>query len=121
MTIASGILASLLIVIGAQEAPAPTPVEAPAAPQPTAAPERPKGFDLARLKVDQCPGERFDFKVADGSNVALCSNAGASKDEIAAMLESAISQLESTDRMRAAVRDEIVAQIRTKVAEVRAR
>ena len=122
MTIVSGIILALLLASGVpQDAPAPDPAPEQAASQPAAEPERPKGFDLARLKIDQCPGERFDFEVGDGSKVGLCSNAGASNDEIAAMLESAIKQLESTDRMRPEVRDAIVVQMRTKVEEVRAR
>lgn len=81
-------------------------------------------FDLAKVKIAGCAGERFDFVLGEpsaGTKVSLCSNAGASKDEIAAMLESAIRELESTDRIGAGKRDSIVAQIRGKIAEVRAR
>ena len=102
--------------------------EAPAAPavDSSAPAQDANSFDLARTKLAQCPGERFDFEVADqpgakGTSVALCSDAGASKDQISAMLESAVRQLESTDRMSPENRDQIVAQIRAKLAEVQAR
>ena len=51
-----------------------------------------RSFDLAKVKIDGCAGERFDFALPEspGTKVSLCSNAGASKDEKAAMLESAI-------------------------------
>ena len=95
---------------------------AQAAPGPASpAAEASKGFDLARLKIEQCPGERFDFQAGERTKVGLCSQAGATKDEIAAMLESAIKQLESSDRMAVDARDVIVAQMRDKLAEVRAR
>lgn len=112
MTVSTMILAATLVLSGfSQDAPA----------QPVAEPEKPEKFDLARLKIDQCPGERFDFQAGERTKVGLCSKAGASKDEIAKMLESAIQQLGSTDRMRADSRDIIVAQIRAKLVEVRAR
>ena len=53
--------------------------------------------------------------------MSLCSNPGASKDEIAAMLESAIGQLEATDRMQPESRDGMIALIRAKLEEVRQR
>lgn len=112
MTVSTMVLAATLVLSGfSQDAPA----------QPVAEPEKAEKFDLARLKIDQCPGERFDFLAGERTKVGLCSKAGASKDEIAKMLESAIQQLESTDRMRADSRDIIVAQIRAKLVEVRAR
>lgn len=98
--------ASLAASAVVQAAPAPAPASS---------------FDLAKLKIDQCPGERFDFAAGEKTKVGLCGKAGASKDEIAAMLQSAIGQLESSDRMRAESRDRIVAQIRAKLDEVRAR
>ncbi|MBA3526944.1 MAG: hypothetical protein M3438_01390 [Pseudomonadota bacterium] len=110
MTVTTTIFGALLA--------ASSPVQA--APAATA-PEASKSFDLARLKFDQCPGERFDFQVSEQTKVELCSKAGASKDEIAQMLMSAIRQLESGDRIRAASLDQIVAQIRVKLAEVQAR
>ena len=90
---------------------------------PPDAPQDASSFDLARVKIDGCAGERFDFAVPEspGTKVSLCSNAGASKDENAAMLESAIAQLEATDRMQPEMRDGIVALIRAKVEEVRQR
>lgn len=105
MTASTAIFGALLLASGAiQDAPAPA-----------------GSFDLAKLKIDQCPGERFDFAADDKIKVGLCSKAGASKDEIAAMLQSAIAQLESSDRIRTDARDAIVAQIRAKLDEVRAR
>lgn len=101
-----------------QEAPPVAAQSAPAAELPAG---EQKAFDLAQLKIAQCPGERFDFHVGEQTKVGLCSKAGASKDEIAAMLESAIAQLESSNRMQPESRDQIIAQIRAKVAEVRAR
>ena len=121
MTAAAVLLASLVMMSGvaaAQEVPPAGPQTAPA----QAAPSEPaESFDLARLKIDQCPGERFDFEAAGQTKVGLCSKAGASNEEIAKMLESAIGQLEATDRMRAEARDQLIAQIRAKIAEVRAR
>lgn len=109
--VSTGVIGAFLLVSGfvqqAQDAPASTAGQS--------------SFDLARLKIDQCPGERFDFQAGETTKVGLCSKAGASNAEIAVMLESAIRQLESTDKMNADKRDEIVAQIRSKLVEVRAR
>lgn len=111
---------ALMMSVLAQDAPIAPPVQQGEA-QPAADPAASKSFDLARLKIDQCPGERFDFQASEDVKVGLCSKAGASNEEIAAMLESAIRQLEATDRMEAGARDAIVGQIRSKLAEVRDR
>lgn len=129
MTGLSIVLGALLIAAPAyaqQDAAAANSPSAKATAPADSAAEKPSGFDLARLKLAQCSGERFDFEVADqpgarGTKVSLCSNAGASKEEIAAMLESAIRQLESTDRISASNRDQVVAQIRAKLVEVQSR
>ena len=125
MTPTSMVFGALLLATPAlaqarQEAPNPPTVERSAPAQDA------NSFDLARTKLAQCPGERFDFEVADqpgakGTKVALCSDAGAGKEQVSAMLESAIRQLDSTDRMSPENRDQIVAQIRAKLAEVLAR
>lgn len=109
------VLATPGLALARQDAPVPAPTA-----------DDSNSFDLARTKIAQCPGERFDFEVADkasakGTKVALCSNPGASKDDVAAMLESAIRQLESTDRMSPENRDQSVAQIRARLVEILAR
>ena len=101
----------------------PAPPEAETPGEPIAAAD---SFDLARAKIDGCPGERFDFEIADaptakGTKVSLCSKQGASNADIARMLRSAITQLEATDRMAPLTREQLVALIRTKIAEVEAR
>ena len=136
MTISSIVLGALLFAQPLPDEPPPaeapvveetTPVvaetapDAPAAAVAPAAPEARTAFDLNQLKMTQCQGERFEFKASEATKVKLCSNAGASKEEVAAMLQSAIAQLEATDRLRAESRDVIVAQIRAKLAEVQAR
>lgn len=113
-TILGALLLATSAVAQAQDAAPPGPSAVESAPTQDA-----NSFDLARTKIAQCPGERFDFEAAaKGTKVALCGNAGASKEEIAAMLESAIRQLEATDRMSPENRDQIVAQIRAKLVEV---
>lgn len=110
-------MAFIEIVLGALLSAAPVQAQQ-AAPDPA---QDAASFDLAKVKIAGCAGERFDFVLGTGPKVSLCSNAGASKEEIAAMLESAIRQLESTDRMSAGDRDAFIAQIRDKITEVRAR
>ncbi len=122
MTFSTMILAATLVLSGFQDAPASVSAEVEqSAAAPAVEPEKAEKFDLARLKFDQCQGERFDFQASEQTRVGLCGKAGASRDEIATMLESAIRQLESTDRIRPESRERIVAQIRAKLVEVRAR
>ncbi len=117
-TILGALLLATSAVAQAQDAAPPSPPTV----EPTAPTEDANSFDLARTKIAQCPGERFDFEAAaTGTKVALCSNSGAAKEEIAAMLESAIRQLEATDRMSPENRDQIVAQIRARLVEVQSR
>jgi Holliday junction resolvasome RuvABC endonuclease subunit len=116
------VLGALFFAQPLQDAP---PPESVAVEQETlenaAAPEVSKSFDLNRLKMAQCGGERFEFAAGEATKVKLCSNAGATKEEVAVMLESAIAKLEASDRIRAESRDAIVAQIRARLDEVRAR
>ncbi len=122
MTISSIVLGALVFAQPLQDAP---PPESPAVEQETvetvAAPEASKSFDLNRLKMAQCAGERFEFAVGEFTKVKLCSKAGASNQDIAVMLESAIVKLEASERMKAESRDAIVAQVRARLDEVRAR
>ncbi len=89
---------------------------------PLAAQPETSDFDLAREreKVRECEGEKFVFAWGAGARptrVTLCSNKGASSEEVVGMLEEAAAKIEVSsipeDR-----RNALVQQIRAKIAEL---
>lgn len=107
-------LAVLVAVPAAAQAPDPL---APA-PEPNAtAPE-----SEVREKIRDCAGEKFVFAWGAGSRptkVTLCSEAGASKDEMIKMIEDAASKVALTVSIPEERRTAIVQQMEAKVAELK--
>lgn len=76
--------------------------------------------DAAR-KATQCEGQRFVFAWGAGANptkVTLCSDKGASHDQVVRMLEDAATKLEGTAGLAEDRRTALVQQIRGKIAEL---
>lgn len=81
----------------------------------------PEKFDLARKKVFDCEGEKFQFTWGSGSRptkVTLCSKKDATPAELVIMLDDAATKLEATDSIAEDRRVAIVQQIRAKIAEI---
>lgn len=75
----------------------------------------------AARKVSQCDGERFVFAWGAGASptkVTLCSDKGASHEQIVRMLEDAATKLERTTGLAEDRRTALVQQIRGKIAEL---
>ena len=78
--------------------------------------------------LDKCQGEVIEAS-ADASVegkeqktfVKLCGNKGATNAELAAMIDKSISRIEAEDDVRGGNKAEILAQLRSKAAELRAR
>lgn len=73
-------------------------------------------------KAPACEGEIFVFEAGPAGHVAkvtLCSKRDATSDELVRMFESAASTLSHDIRMAPQKRDDLVAQMRAKAAEVR--
>lgn len=113
-------IALLLAAPAAAQDPAPpaadplAPIETPLAPP---ASEEP---DVAR-KVAECAGEKFVFAWGAGSNptkVTLCSDKGASHEEVVRMLDEAAAKLERTTGIPEERRIVLVQQIRGKISEL---
>lgn len=74
-----------------------------------------------------CEGQRFEFTAASGddptkqhkSRIVLCSDKGASREKVVAMLEDAARRLEAGHQLPAANRDKIVSEIRSKVGDLK--
>lgn len=110
-------IALLLATPGAAQDQSPPPADPLA---PAAAPTTAKEPDLAR-KAAECAGERFVFAWGAGSNptkVTLCSDKGASHEEVVRMLEDAAAKLERTTGIPEDRRIVLVQQIRGKVSEL---
>lgn len=110
--------ALLAVPAAAQEQPAVAPPPSGVVDQSA----NPKAFDLARTKVTECAGEKFEFvagEAPDVTKVTLCSDAGASKHEIVMMLEAAMTKIQAHKALSAAKREEFVSEIQAKVAELR--
>lgn len=80
-----------------------------------------------REKFANCQGEAFEAQSAlpaDGTQrvakILLCGKPGATKAEVAAMLEKALGRLEGSDRMPAENKAEIVERLKARIAELRA-
>lgn len=80
----------------------------------------PTAADAAR-KVSDCDGQRFVFAWGVGANptkVTLCSDKGASHEQVVRMLEDAANKLEGTAGLAEDRRTALVQQIRGKIAEL---
>lgn len=87
---------------------------------PIAAPPPAKDEDVAR-KVAECSGEKFVFAWGAGSSptkVTLCSDKGASHEEVVRMLEEGAAKLERATGIPEDRRVVLVQQIRGKIAEL---
>lgn len=80
-----------------------------------------------RARMADCKGETFETEAAvpaDGkrrkTRIVLCGKPGATKAEMAAMLEKALGRLEGNDEMSADSKSEIVARLKARIAELRA-
>ena len=77
--------------------------------------------DEAARKVTQCDGERFVFAWGAGASptkVTLCSDKGASHEQVVRMLEDAATKLERTAGLADDRRKALVQQMRGKIAEL---
>ena len=117
----------------------------PAPPQPPAPPEvsgektviqvreihQTKGTDQipseVRAKVVNCEGEKFEADATTGTGkekkrtrIVLCGKKGASKAETVTMLESALKTIEANTQLPAENREKIAAQLKTRIAELKA-
>ena len=103
-------LAPALAATGAVAA-QPAPAVAPAAPS------------EAAQKIAACEGEKFEFAAGDPrpTKITLCSDQGASVDDLVRMFESAATRIEQLDKLPQDRRAALVAQIKGKIIEVRAR
>jgi hypothetical protein len=99
------------------------PAAAQDQPQPApAATEVPKDFDLAKEKVLECAGQKFVFAWGAGAHptkVTLCSDKGASTDEVIKMLGDAATKIEATSTIPEDRRTALAQQMRAKVTELK--
>lgn len=79
----------------------------------------------ATARAMTCEGKKFEFTAATGegekkhkSRIVLCSEKDASKERVVTMLEDAARRLETNQKLPAANRDKIVADVRAKIAEL---
>ena len=81
----------------------------------------PKGFDLAREKVADCPGQKFVFAWGVGAHptkVTLCGDKDASTDELVRMIGDAADKIEATTSIPDDRRTALVQQMRAKISEL---
>lgn len=79
-------------------------------------------FDLGREKVLDCEGEKFVFAWGAGAHptkVTLCSEKGASRDELIRMIESAEAKIQSATAISEERRTAIIGQMNAKIAQLR--
>ncbi len=77
----------------------------------------------AAEKIAACEGEKFEIVAGDSrpTRITLCSDKGASTDDLVRMLESAATKIEQIGKLPQDRRAALVAQIKAKIIEVRAR
>ncbi len=82
-----------------------------------------EGPSEAAQKIAACEGEKFEFAAGEPrpTRITLCSDKGASTDELVRMFESAASKIEQIDKLPQDRRAALVAQLKAKIIEVRAR
>ncbi|HEU5285977.1 MAG TPA: hypothetical protein VFU20_05645 [Sphingomicrobium sp.] len=107
-------LAPLLAASGAI-AQQPAPAGAPPARETSAAEA------AAAQKIAACEGEKFEFTAGDQrpTRITLCSDKGASKDDLVRMFESAADKIRQIDKLPADRKAALVAQLEAKIIEVR--
>lgn len=78
-------------------------------------------------KIAKCQGEKFEANADIGNGgkkqrtrILLCAKPGESKAEVAKSLEKALGRIEGEDAMTPEAKAQIVAQLRAKIAELRA-
>lgn len=83
--------------------------------------QTPPKTEKAVEKRPSCEGELFEFSAKSGSHltrVTLCDKKDASPAETAAMLKNAVAALEKNSQLDSGRRDQLVTQIKAKIAEV---
>lgn len=80
-------------------------------------------------EMGRCDGEKFEAAAnvpGEGGNkqqtkIVLCAKTGSSPAEVATMLEDSLKRIESDGEMRGDNKEQIAAQLRARIAELRAR
>lgn len=82
-----------------------------------------EGPSEAAQKIAACEGEKFEFAAGEPrpTRITLCSDKGASTAELVRMFESAAAKIEQLDKLPQDRRAALVAQLKAKIIEVRAR
>lgn len=82
-----------------------------------------EGPSQAAQKIAACEGEKFEFVAGQPrpTRITLCSDKGATIEGLVRMLESAAAKIEQLDKLSADRRAALVAQVKAKIIEVRAR
>src|SRR3990170_5712811 len=75
-----------------------------------------EGTSEAAQKIAACEGEKFEFAAGEPrpTRITLCSDKGASTDELVRMFESAASKIEQIDKLPQDRRAALVAQLKAK-------
>lgn len=91
-----------------------------AQPQPTAQEKAAAAAEAAR-KIAACEGRKFEFEAGGErpTKITLCSEKGASTDDLVRMFESAAARIERLDKLPPDRRASLVAQLKAKIAEIR--
>ena len=81
------------------------------------------GAPQAAERIAACEGEKFVFAAGEPrpTRITLCSDKGATTDGLVRMLESAAAKIEQLDKLSPDRKAALVAQIKGKIIEVRAR
>ena len=82
-----------------------------------------EGASEAAQRIAACEGEKFEFAAGEPrpTKITLCSDKGASTEELVRMFESAAAKIEQLDKLPQDRRAALVAQLKAKIIEVRAR
>jgi hypothetical protein len=83
--------------------------------------QTPPKTEKAAEKRPSCEGELFEFSATSGSHVTrvtLCGKKDATSAELAAMFKNAVAALEKNSQLDSGRRDQLVTQIKAKIAEV---
>lgn len=87
-----------------------------------------RGPGEMRAHTEKCTGEKFEASAEGGTaekkqrtKIVLRGEKGKSNAELATMLEKAVTRIEGESEMPAEAKAQVVAQLRSKIAELRAR